>query len=529
MRRVGVVPVRALFSRYCSLFSNRLPGYDTRLETPLKSVNTLPTKINELLGSKVEDHLKPLCVVLDRQLKVVEWSGNNAYYGYNNLELATDAATLFPFLVGLQLKGSITLPMVATNNGRATDIEIIEDTPHFFLLFVDATEKHVRQRELQQKANELKLLNHRLTKLTRELKTARDELDIKRQQAEEASRAKSRFISGMSHEFRTPLTSILGYVDLFKDHGLDKKEILKHLPALERGAKYLLSLIDNLLDHSRLETRDIVIYPVPTDLRSLSDDLVLIFKPLTNKKKLTFNINLKHLPAQVVLDNIRLRQILINLISNAVKFTKKGGVTVEFEWYDDYLLINVSDTGPGISKHDQDKIFLPFHRLANDEITGSGLGLSISKRLVELMEGVLSVESTEGMGSRFCIQLPAKSISKIDSKQSLAKKANESSAITGAIKVRILLAEDNEDIINLIKLFLTDVGYELLTASDGEQAVEVAICSEPDLILMDLNLPSLDGLAATKRLRELHFAKPILALTASPSETDRQRALDAGL
>ena len=201
---------------------------------------------------------------------------------------------------------------------------------------------------------------------------------------------------------------------------------------------------------------------------------------------------------------------------------------MEFESRDDGLLINVSDTGPGISKHDQEKIFLPFHRLAKDEITGSGLGLSISKRLVELMGGRLSVQSTKGVGSQFCIQLPAKSISKIESRQRFVKQARRSAGNAGTGKARILLAEDNEDIINLIKLFLTDVGYELLTASNGEQAVEIAMCTEPDLILMDLNLPSLDGLAATKRLRELHFAKPILALTASPSEADRTRALNVG-
>ncbi len=486
-------------------------------------MKALPIEITRRLGTRATERLKPLCILLNDDMKVVAWSGNTAYYGLRNLKIDDDGRHRFPFIVDLSIENSFWLPLITLANGNAADIEVIRGKHYIYLLFVDATERRDREQELQQKANELRLLNYRQEQLMEKLNAARDELEIKRQQSEEASLAKSRFISGMSHEFRTPLTSILGYLEVIKEHSANQIAVLKYLPAIERSARHLLSLIENVLDHARLEANQVVISPVPTALRPQFRDLDTIFRPLAEKKKLKFTLDIcDQLPEKVLIDSVRMHQILINLIGNAIKFTKKGHVAIDLCWQNGQLFGAVSDTGPGIPKHMQATVFQPFQRLQNEK-SGAGLGLSITKDIVELMSGTISIKSAKGKGSTFNFHIPAaKTIE--DNKASVS--VNVLSSTTN--KGRILLAEDNDDIVQLVELFLTDAGYELLTASDGKKAVSMALRYDPDLVLMDLNLPELEGLMAIEQLRNSQFGKPIIALTASPSEQDRRRAFDSG-
>lgn len=490
-------------------------------------MSALPYEVAHRLRCLVTDRLKPFSVLLDPDLRVATWSGDNGYYGLEDLNRGDKAWERFPFLVDLQITQPLQLAFVDMNNGRAAHIDIVPNTEYSYLIFMDATEQRDRQRELQQKANELSLLTHRQERLMEELRAARDDLAIKRRQAEQASQAKGRFISGMSHEFRTPLTSIMGYVDLLTQRPEAWEGALDYLAAIERGARHLLSLIENVLDEARLEVNELVISAVPTDLARLAQDLLLIFESLAVQKNLTFDLRLQgDLPQSVELDSVRLRQVLINLIGNALKFTDTGGVSLELDWNDNQLSAVVADTGPGIPEADLQRIFEPFQTIRQIGHEGAGLGLTISTQLIELMGGELSVSSTLGRGSRFKVKLPAKQLSE----PAFIAEAQTpwATSDSGNQKGHILLVEDNDDIIQLVKLFLTDVGYELTVAKDGRQAVDLALQGKPDLIFMDMNLPITNGLVATRLLRNAGFNRPIIALTASPSTADRQQALDAG-
>jgi signal transduction histidine kinase/ActR/RegA family two-component response regulator len=487
-------------------------------------MSRLPFKLIRKLRTLASNHLKPFCVLFDKNLKIAATSGESGFFGFADLSIGDDARERFPFLVDLELTNEIRLPFVNMQNGHAAHIEIFPEPNHTFAIFIDATQQRDQQQVIQQKANELKLLTYRQERLMETLKMARDDLAIKRRQAEEASLAKGRFISGMSHEFRTPLTSILGYVELMRMQNPGSRPKADHLNALERSARYLLSLIENVLDEARLESEELLICPASTDLNSLANDLSSIFASLAAQKHLEFRLD-KNVPQRVELDGVRLRQVLINLLGNAIKFTEKGAVTLELHWQRNRLEALVSDTGSGIPPEQLEKIFSPFHRSNRSNNEGAGLGLAISKQLIELMGGRLSVESQINLGSRFRFSIPA-----IRNERGSAA---EPTYLKGAApytsgKGRVLLAEDNEDIVRLFELFLTDAGYDFISTKDGEQAVHVVLQERPDIVFMDLNLPVLNGLEATERLRNARFLKPIIALTASPSKGDRQRALKAG-
>lgn len=483
-------------------------------------------QIVQTLRALAVDRLRPLCVLFDQDQRIATWFGDETYYGFEGLRVGQPVLEVFPFLAGLRLDEPVELPFMGMNNGKTAHVSILKGPSYAQLVFADASREHARQQQIQQKANELDILNYRLEQLSTELKAARDELEIKRSQAEEASRAKGRFIAGMSHEFRTPLTSVLGYAKLI---GARQHDTGGYLAAIERSARHLLSLIDNVLDQARLETGQVVINAVPTDLAALLADMESIFSPLALERNLNFEVNSEtSLPPWVEVDEIRLRQILINIIGNALKFTKAGSVTVAARWQSSQLSITVTDTGPGIAQAHIEKIFEPFQRLDTTGESGAGLGLAICAQLIERMGGRLSVDSPVNVGSAFKLVLPAKEIA-----APLADRQRSDTEAPAAPQAelnrgRVLLAEDDEDISHLVELFLGEAGYEILVASDGEQAVEMALRHKPDLVLMDLNLPRMDGFAATQQLRASDYQKPIVALTASPSEADRQAALEGG-
>ena len=491
-------------------------------------MSALPFRVNRKLRVIAEERLKPLWVELDHELKILSWAGNEYFYGFKDIDKGDDGTQRFPFLIDLNIKDTLKIPYVDMNNGCAAHIDIFKHHGHYYILFIDATEPRRRQQELQQKANELNLQAYQQSKLMRALKKARDDLAIKRHQAEEASAAKSRFISGMSHEFRTPLTAIMGYIDYLKNHPEHHQQLPNYLNSIERSARHLLSLVNNVLDQARLDAEELVIYPTPMNPVSITEDIVAIFQPLASDKNLDFNMSVgDQLPRCLELDGVRVRQILFNLVDNALKFTENGEISVEMDWRENQLIAAVVDTGPGIPDTGIERIFQAFQSL-NNRNPGAGLGLFISQHLALLMGGSLSVDSKPGIGSRFCLRLPAVTIQPVSSASEKHLPSNPTSPNHPFPKGRVLIAEDNDDIVQLVELFLTDAGYEVIVASNGEQAVHSALRDEPDLVLMDLNLPLFDGFLVTERLRRSHFTNPIVALTASPSEKDRIRALEAG-
>jgi signal transduction histidine kinase/ActR/RegA family two-component response regulator len=492
----------------------------------------LPFDIARRLRALFVAKHRPLCLVLDETLALNAWWGELADYGLEHLKEGDDCGFNIDFLVGYNGRDSLEFPLMETANGRVAHVSVIPSPGWVSVILLDAKEEHARQREVQQKANEVSLLSHQQQKLAAQLREVGEELEVRRREAEAASQMKSRFIAGMSHEFRTPLTSILGYSELLQRRLEGQHDLLDILSSIERGAKHLLFLVENLLDQARIEAGGIHLSPAPTRVRKLFTDLQELFEPLALKAGLKLRVSgVEQLPAVIECDELRLKQILINLISNACKYTKEGGVAVSVSWDTNasgssFLEVAVRDTGPGIPEEHQTRIFRDFQRLANDGEPGAGLGLAIAKHLVTLMKGTLKLKSTIGVGSIFTLRIPVKEMERGASALDQTLEVTDTARL--GLGKTVLVAEDNQDIVDLIRIFLLDAGYQVVCAEDGQAAVDLALQHVPDLVLMDVNMPVLDGNSATRALRDADYRQPILALTASNSMKDRQMAKDAG-
>ncbi|WP_051360966.1 PAS domain-containing hybrid sensor histidine kinase/response regulator [Desulfuromonas sp. TF] len=363
-------------------------------------------------------------------------------------------------------------------------------------------------------------------------KNAEQELKRARIQAEDGSRAKSEFLANMSHEIRTPMTVIFAALEQLEMAGLPPDQG-RLLGMAQTAASNLLTLIDDILDISRIEARKVEIRREPFLLKETLHKTVEMFRPKVRDKDLRLGLEVaEEVPELVLGDPDRLSQILINLLGNAVKFTDRGEVKVTADCCPDphHVRLRITDTGIGMPADKIEHLFDSFSQLESSRTKkygGSGLGLAISKGLVELMGGEITAESEEGQGSIFCVYLPlveieAQSISAEESPE-------ESSAPTEA---RILLAEDDATVRFLIEQLLRRHQWDVVTAEDGEQALKLWQAQNFDLVLMDVQMPHMDGLAATRKIREQEGEgrhTPIVALTAFARQEDRQRCLEAGM
>ena len=389
---------------------------------------------------------------------------------------------------------------------------------------MDAGDEYAAHRDRQQVANELRLLHASQKKLIEkqrdligELVEAKTELDHRRLEAERANASKSRFIATMSHEFRTPLTSIINYAELALEDATGVEIIRKSAEAIARAGRHLNQLVDTVLDEARLEAGQFKLNESVFGLRELFDDIAAIMAPLAADKGLSFGIFVDgDVPGRVFADEVCLRQILINLLGNAVKFTDAGGVRLEIGWEPNSLLATVTDTGPGIPARDQERIFHAFERAESaDRLTrpGTGLGLSISLKLARLMGGDIQLSSEPGRGCTVRVVAPATVVdSDLETDPALPEPAQELRAPHPAT---ILVCDDDEDLLALAEYYLQRAGYGLLVARDGEEAIQKALAYVPDLVLMDINVPRVTGSEAAARLRANGFDAPIIALTAS--------------
>jgi signal transduction histidine kinase len=367
----------------------------------------------------------------------------------------------------------------------------------------------------------------------------------------ESHRLKDEFLANMSHELRTPLNSILGMNEGLQDEvfGSINERQLKALQTIENSSRHLLALINDILDVAKIESGQVTPNLAVTNIESLCTSSLAFIKQqaLTKRIQLIPRIP-KHLP-EIVLDERRIRQVLINLLNNAVKFTPEGGtITLEVSQVQlessttnltalNYLKIAVIDTGIGISSENIQKLFQPFIQIdsaLNRQYTGTGLGLALVKRLVELHEGTVELTSEVGVGSCFAINLPFNIGSPAIEEKTEQDLSGQSqigqSQIEELISPLILLAEDNEANITTFSSYLKAKGYRLLLATDGQQAIAIAKSDRPDLILMDIQMPVMDGLEAIAQIRlDPNLANiPIIALTALTMEGDRERCLASG-
>ncbi|MGR3319182.1 MAG: ATP-binding protein [Candidatus Anammoxibacter sp.] len=411
--------------------------------------------------------------------------------------------------------------------------------------------------------------------------------------AEYSARVRSEFLASMSHEVRTPLNAILGMSEVLKEEvygPLNEKQV-HSLECIETGGKHLLSLINDILDISKVEAGKLILEYRPVSVKSACESSLLFVKQDAHKKGIRINTILDDTIPTILADELRLKQILVNLLSNAVKFTPEGG-TISLEVAGDknkeFVEFSVSDNGIGIAQDDLQNLFKPFtqlNRTSPDKPHGTGLGLSIVKQMAELHNGYVTVKSEKGKGSKFVVKLPMtrpfktevseekeeateKALNKKDqpvkqfkdsktlseqikyedlvsfhNKENLNPPEIRSSVIIGnldkEIKDRnslILIADDNDNNLNVFSSYLQSKGFSIIIARNGKEACEIADKENPDIIIMDINMPVMDGIEASQRIRSNHDTEniPIIAVTAAIATSDknpvgRKACMDAGM
>jgi len=354
-----------------------------------------------------------------------------------------------------------------------------------------------------------------------------------RDAAEAANRAKSAFLANMSHEIRTPMNAILGFAQLLRDSPALTPELSAHVDVILRSGEHLLNLINDILEMSKIEAGQATANLATVDLHGLIRDVQLMFEIRVRKKGLAFEVvQAPDLPRFVTTDEGKLRQILINLLGNAVKFTDSGGIVLRVASGDgDRLVLSVEDTGPGIAEDEQEELFKPFSQARAGQAAhgGTGLGLAISRQFALLLGGDLHVDSRPGSGSMFTLEIHAPTCEPPESTAS-AEQARVVGLASNAPAPRILVVDDKDTNRALLRSMLEPLGCELREAADGAEALAIFDEWAPDLILMDLVMPGVDGYEAMRRVRATEDGRriPIVVVTASAFEEDRQRVLDAG-
>ncbi len=381
-----------------------------------------------------------------------------------------------------------------------------------------------------------------------ELRRSQIELDNSRRHAEEANQAKSQFLANMSHEIRTPMTSILGFAENCLDPSLPQEDRQEAIGTILRNGDHLLRLINDILDLSKIEAGQLRLERIRTSTLDLFTEAKSLMQGAATKKGLGFEIEYRNsIPETIETDPTRLRQALINLIGNAIKFSEKGQVKVivrllaASETGDHARLqVLVEDTGIGIEPEEMERLFVPFTQ-ADDSMTrrfgGTGLGLTISRRLCRELGGDLEVSSTPGKGSKFTLTVSTGSLDGVrlvDQPKHFKVHSDRAPQPTSdALHARILVAEDGVDNQKLITFILNKAGAEVVLVENGQEAVREALraveAGEPfDLILMDMQMPVLDGYSATGDLRSRGYTGPIVALTAHAMADERERCIAAG-
>lgn len=352
-----------------------------------------------------------------------------------------------------------------------------------------------------------------------------------KQESEAANKAKSVFLSNMSHEIRTPLNAIIGFSQLMKrDMNLSSQQ-KEYNTAIIRAGEHLLELINEILELSKIEAGRIVLNPTSIDLHAMCDDIYMMFRERANDKHLQLLFeNSEDLPRYVMVDEGKLRQLFVNIIGNAIKFTDEGGVAIRTQAISSeegksYLIVEVQDSGPGISEEEIGKLFRHFEQTSTGvkKGTGTGLGLALSRELALLMGGDITVSSKVGEGSIFTFKIEftagnESEIEKPDTKRVIGI-ADKSKSYT------ILVVDDKKENLQVAVNLLELVGFSTEEAVDGKEAIEKVIASKPDLILMDMRMPVMDGYEATRIIKTMDDYKdiPIVALTASTFEDERKR------
>lgn len=376
----------------------------------------------------------------------------------------------------------------------------------------------------------------RIDLANRQLQDAIDQMRSAKEQAERASRAKSDFVSRMSHELRTPLNAIIGFADLLEAEPLSPSH-QGYVKLINDSGRHLMELINGVLDHAKIEAGSLTLEKIPFDFHAAIDAVKTIVADRAIAKGLDFTASISdQLPRYVVGDPTRLRQILINLLVNAVKFTERGSVELRIAPEDGRIYFSVRDTGIGMDSAAQERLFKPFSQ-ADDSVTrkfgGTGLGLLISRELIEAMGGSIEVESAPGVGTVFWFWLPLQAA---DSAVVASPAAAEPvpGDLAALLPGKVLVVDDNRVNLHLASAMLDRLGLVHELAESGQEALDRVVAGDFSLVLMDVEMPGMDGLTATRNLRAREAQSgsghlPVVAMTANALQEDRERCLAAGM
>lgn len=412
-------------------------------------------------------------------------------------------------------------------------------------VLVDVTQSRQARLELQRSLAENAETRAMIEQQSEQLQIRNQELEHARSKAEAATESKSRFLANMSHELRTPMTSIIGFSEsLMNDDPHLPVEQRSSLETIRRNGYYLLELINDILDLSKIEADRMRLERVPCLLPQVVREVVELICPRAAEKHLTLRVEYRNsIPETIETDPTRLRQVLINLLGNAIKFTERGEVRLvvglDAEPADAPLRFDVIDTGIGMTESQLAILFQPFTQAdasTTRQYGGTGLGLSISRRLAQLMGGDISVTSEAGRGSTFSVRITVGSLTGVPH---IAPQATSwpggrpVAANTARLEGRILLAEDGPDNQRLIAHLLRRAGAQVQICENGRQAWELALAAQQgptpfDVVLMDMQMPVMDGYTAVRNLRDSGYTAPIIALTANAMTGDREKCLAAG-
>lgn len=395
-----------------------------------------------------------------------------------------------------------------------------------------------RTNELTCLNEELRAMNEELLAMNEEVLAINEELRQAKAAADLATRAKSTFITNMSHEIRTPMNAILGFSQLLQRETTLNAQQRQYLNSINQAGIHLLELIDGILDMAKIEAGRIALRPTATDLPELLRDIGQMFYLKAEEKGLDFAIDIaEDLPRVVMLDEGRLRQVLINLLGNAVKFTSEGGIILRASFaYENAenlrLAFAVEDTGCGIDPQDMERLFQTFEQASAglEAGSGAGLGLAISREIVRLMKGDITVSSQPGKGSSFQFYIH---VQRADEKDVAKHRINRrvKAVRSGSDPYRVMIVDDAELNRTLLAILLEKVGFAICQASNGQEAIELAAAWRPDIILMDIKMPAgMDGFEAIRQIRanpDLGYV-PIIVVTASAFAEERQKAIQIG-